>query len=115
MASREVERRISRNEPDDLTRRSARLKEDPDIDLFTDKNSWHLITDPYDDRSSTLYSATNSFLALSDEDHNLKIEDSHSSSMDEVEIDIYVRIMGELWAKFYRLRWNRNKKKRKKL
>ena len=118
MAQREVERRILRNEPDDLSRRAVRLKEDPDIDRFTDRNSWHLIIDPYEDDLLTPYTAAEPFVDEPKEDRilvdpeELKNEDALDTTVNDTkteEKDIYVRIMGELWAKFYRQRWDRDR------
>jgi len=121
MARREVERRILRHEPDDVSRRASRLKEDPDIDRFTDRNDWHMIIDPYEDELLTSYTTAVPFVDEPKEDRGMidpednardlqrddEVHSSYRTSYEEK--DIYVRIMGEQWAKYYRQRWNRNR------
>jgi hypothetical protein len=112
MARREVERRIVCKEPDDHLRRTSRLKEDPDIDMFTDKNSWYLISNQDQILSHPVIDV--SLSNRNDPPDIMDMEDTTyvERGSDTIEEEgIYVRIMGELWAKFFRRQWKENREK----
>lgn len=112
MARREVERKALRHEPDDITR--DMMNDDPDLDLFTDKNSWHLIIDPYDNQLSLL---SDSLTFVEKDVDNRIVEDDtildhHGQLMNADELGkedgVYVRIITDLWAQYYRAEWKKS-------